>query len=382
MKYKKIVFLILIISLIFTLTSCNNIINVISDTLIASQSPTEEPVTYVFDPYATELTIDNVDTHSAHYVASLQDFYTYADSCYASRHRSIFVRGDLWESFPELEGMNRYILKGVYKTTYSGSGSDYYAIYEFEYYPGDSVVYAYKNKDTSLLSDKEKELYDFAVNYINSNIFETMSDYEKEVAVHNYICSTLVYQDKGENDLESYSITSAYGLLNGRANCQGYTDAFYMFMNMLGIDCEKVSGSAEGAAHAWNVVEIDSRWYYCDVTFDDTALGDGEHTFAYLNAPKEYFDRSHTFDDWQDLHDSVGYGYFYYSRIGIMVLDANEFKTKVYDPLAAGQTYVEVFIFTTDVKPMLDSLDNMNIFMSINYCYINGCTLLKISTEQ
>ena len=67
---------------------------------------------------------------------------------------------------------------------------------------------------------------------------------------------------------------SAYGVLvNHTGVCESYANAFYMCMKALDIPCKVINGMANGmggwAAHAWNQVLVDGKWYYIDCTWDD-----------------------------------------------------------------------------------------------------------------
>ena len=55
----------------------------------------------------------------------------------------------------------------------------------------------------------------------------------------------------------------------GKGNCMAYSYAFVRLMQELEIPCVYVSNEE----HAWNMVRIDGRWYYVDITWED-AEGD------------------------------------------------------------------------------------------------------------
>ena len=55
-----------------------------------------------------------------------------------------------------------------------------------------------------------------------------MSDYEKALALHDYICENVVYSDT--------SMTAYEALVNGRANCQGYAEATGLLYTLAGLE--------------------------------------------------------------------------------------------------------------------------------------------------
>lgn len=94
--------------------------------------------------------------------------------------------------------------------------------------------------------------------------YNTGSTYDKVLAVHDYLCNTVVYQETGEDS------HSAYGaLINKVAVCEGYALAFQKIMDTMGIPCFVATGNQ----HAWNVVQVDGQWYHIDVTNADQDWG-------------------------------------------------------------------------------------------------------------
>ena len=98
-----------------------------------------------------------------------------------------------------------------------------------------------------------------------------MTATEKVVQVHNYLALTCAYDydnyQAGSIPRDSYT---AYGALVKRsAVCQGYSLAFELLMQQLGIPCVIVE--SDSMNHAWNAVQLDGTWYHVDVTWDDGA---------------------------------------------------------------------------------------------------------------
>lgn len=91
------------------------------------------------------------------------------------------------------------------------------------------------------------------------------TDYDKIYAAHEYLRSRSSYNDNG-----SYMVQTAYGaLVNKEAVCEGYAKAYKILLNAMGIECDVVIN----AEHAWNVVQLEGKWYLVDVTNDDTNNG-------------------------------------------------------------------------------------------------------------
>ena len=94
---------------------------------------------------------------------------------------------------------------------------------------------------------------------------EGMSDFEKEVFFHDYLCNNIVYTSDGVDT----RYTAFGAIVNGKAVCEGYSRAMQLLCKRAGINCSLIKGTAETVAHMWNVVELSGKWYELDVTWDD-----------------------------------------------------------------------------------------------------------------
>ena len=120
------------------------------------------------------------------------------------------------------------------------------------------------------------------------------SDYEKSKILHDRLAAAVDYTFTS-NDQNAYG-----ALVEGKAVCSGYARAYQHLMNKVGIPTWFVTGTSNnpttGAAvgHAWNLVKIDGKWYYTDVTWDDQ----GETIYyEYLNITTDKMDDDHTLGD-------------------------------------------------------------------------------------
>ena len=90
-------------------------------------------------------------------------------------------------------------------------------------------------------------------------------------------------------------VTAIGALIDGKANCQGYTDAFYMLTRMLGWDTGRIVGEAGGGGHIWNTVGFGNNTYCVDVTWGDHGFGN-LNSYIYFNAPMEIMQETHKWD--------------------------------------------------------------------------------------
>ena len=115
-----------------------------------------------------------------------------------------------------------------------------------------------------------REWFDISVNEILAGISENMSDYEKELYLHDTLARRITYHDGTTN------CHNAYGaIVEGYATCDGYAEALQYLLHREGIQSFIAIGYGynfkrqEYAAHAWNYVCIDGKYYQVDLTWND-----------------------------------------------------------------------------------------------------------------
>ena len=147
--------------------------------------------------------------------------------------------------------------------------------------------------------DEEKQVRSAIAKFIHSLDTDKLSDYEIIKAVHDYICSGTSYcYDALSGDIRDYAYAfSPYGaLVKGSCVCQGYARAFYRICEELGYNCRVMTSlySSSGGifaipntGHAWNLVEVNGKYYFVDTTWDDELLDRGypdrQYTFLLVN---------------------------------------------------------------------------------------------------
>lgn len=134
--------------------------------------------------------------------------------------------------------------------------------YQITEYPGTRVANAYRNGDTSKLTSEEQELYRRAVEIV-TEANKRSSEAEKVRYIHDEICRR-VKEFKAENERNKTAIGA---LIDGHAQCQGFTDTFYMLGIMSGLNISRINGTMKGESHAWNWITFSNGKSYCvDVT--------------------------------------------------------------------------------------------------------------------
>jgi len=109
---------------------------------------------------------------------------------------------------------------------------------------------------------------------------------EREKWIHDWLCAHVTYRgaaDELSDNIYDRTCSAVGALLDGLANCQGYSDAFYLLGSLAGLTVNIQIGQA-GGNHAWNVIRLDGKWYVLDVTHDDSAgMKTGEPHYYMFN---------------------------------------------------------------------------------------------------
>ncbi len=200
------------------------------------------------------------------------------------------------------------------------------------------------------LSDKNTQVLSKANDIISQVIKDSMTDYEKELAIHDYLVLNYKYDyDNYENNTipeESYTI---YGLLlNGTGVCQAYAEAMSLLLNLVGVECRVVTGVSNNDNHAWNIVKLDEEYYMLDVTWDDPVPDEpGRVSYGYFNVTSDQLAQSHTWDSskWP-IANGTKYNYFIYNNL--VVNNYFEFQQLVIKKLNEGQKDILLYINNYD----------------------------------
>ena len=120
------------------------------------------------------------------------------------------------------------------------------------------------------------------------------SSYDKLKAIHDYIIDHVEYDyDNYKNDAYLVKHATYSAAITGKTVCQGYATYFYRLANKAGIECRVVDGTGNGGRHAWNLVKIDGKYYFVDVTWDD-----GNYDkYTYFLKGSDLFAQDHTLSD-------------------------------------------------------------------------------------
>ena len=193
---------------------------------------------------------------------------------------------------------------------------DAHVLITMQYFPGARIAELHRTGDTAQLSGAERTAYQLAMAFFNTEYPWRASAIERERSIFDFIRRSATYwTDNGEYPGSYNNFRTAVGVLvDGKANCSGFADAFYMLCKMAGFSVDKVTGELSGGGHVWNTIEIDGRWYMVDAT-PSSAEDDPAIRYCYFNAGQRLMAQTHTWTDMalrypiaQELDSAYAYG--------------------------------------------------------------------------
>lgn len=174
----------------------------------------------------------------------------------------------------------------------------------------EQLYWAVENKVTPVItetSSRAYQVYNRAKQVLRNIISEDMTDYEKALCIFDWICINTKY------DYTSYTVANGYSyniasyptklpcfylegvFITGNAVCDGFSKAYSLMCNMIGIDAIRIVGDANtgssSGGHAWNKVMLDidetdgmpAQYYLVDITWTEMVSNYGEElTHSYF----------------------------------------------------------------------------------------------------
>lgn len=234
----------------------------------------------------------------------------------------------------------------------------------------EQLYWAIENKVTPVITNTDcraYQIYNKAKQVLREIISEDMSDYEKALCIFDWIAINTKYDYTEYSTSNGYSaMISSYPTIlpcfylegvfvTGYAVCDGFSKAFSMMCNMIGIDAIRIVGNAvmgdSTGAHAWNKVLIDmdssddlpGEYYLVDITWTEIISNYGEeltHTYFGLSdndvkpTHKAFSGRKDKFDNYKapnNIRFYLNNTFEYDSQDYDLVIENNDELTKMFD---------------------------------------------------
>ena len=298
-------------------------------------------------------------------------------------------------------------------------------------------VYEYIKEGKAIPVDRPKaaEMAKVCEDFMKNEIKSGMSDYEKELAIHDFIVNNCRYEDSGDNHGPDHD---AYGVLvQHKGVCEGYAKAANLLLRCCDVETKLLSGIVENSApkdesaelpevsedseedgsadveedgsadveedgsadgeenhektgltvvtsddnHMWNQVKIDDKWYHMDVTWDDPIGDEDELCHTYMNVSDKILSQNHSWDSSNaETCSSMDSNYYYMNDIYFE--NDSSFKEYVKERLEAGEREsIECAVYRADLSQeamyFMFDYEGINSYSISNY-NLRGYKILTI----
>lgn len=132
----------------------------------------------------------------------------------------------------------------------------------------------YLTKDAATINQMQKSI-DAVADKLVTEANGKSTTFEKLQVFHDYLVYNSTFQLKTEVTEYNSSIYNAFGSgeAQGNIQCAGYAKAMQYLCDKAGIVSMVITGeTTSGQSHAWNVVDVNGKWYNLDTTWDDPLL--------------------------------------------------------------------------------------------------------------
>lgn len=227
-----------------------------------------------------------------------------------------------------------------------------------------------------------KELQDVVNKILASPKLQQMSDFQKEVFVHDFIINNVEYDHTHGNGgarIEPYTVYGA--LVQKKAVCEGIAKATKLLLNLLDVKCIVVSGKFDGEGHAWNIVKLDDWEYNLDVTMDmGRVIHKGFMRYNYFNF-RDSDINNYEPDNNSMIPKCTAIGSNYMIKAGGFVSSYERLKIYIEKSLLKKKTCL-YFKINRNVDDEYTNITFKDFQNEINRAYSEVVNRLKINTQR
>ena len=224
------------------------------------------------------------------------------------------------------------------------------------------LKYIYNKADTVILTEKVKKVCNKILSKVTGK-----TEFEKELSLHDILARNVLYDDVAKNNLLKFharSNTILGVLFYKTAVCEGIAKTFKFLLNALDIKCIVVKGKAtddlsgnvsSDPLHAWNMVKIDGKPYYIDLTWDINLSDKNIIRHDYFNLTDKDIAIDHSVD--KSLPSCKAYDDNYFYKNGLVVTRKADLRQIIADKIKKGENSAEVKILDEVIDKNSDMFD-------------------------
>ena len=211
----------------------------------------------------------------------------------------------------------------------------------------------YSETDINRIKEKQNEMKT-EINKVSELLTDKMSDYQKELIVHDYLVKNIEYPKYNNIELIPQEMHTSYNaLVKKQAVCDGISKAFAMIMKSQNIDCIIAIGSLEGSPHAWNIIKIDGSYYHADITSDEINFEESKNIgiiHAYFNITDSEISKKHTISKSYNYPKckSTEYNYYHKENKTISKSENIDYKLKAINNRDTNDKVLEIRVLKNE----------------------------------
>lgn len=265
------------------------------------------------------------------------------------------------------------------------------------YWQGWRLATLYEQGKMASLTEQEQKVLRTALEIVNEVKAKTDKPWQIEKLLNDAICQRIKYPSFysdfsfGSGDLkppkEEESVLTL--LEKGIADCEGYSDTFYLLGTLAGLDVRYIVGTLDGGGHAWNLVYLDGEWHFLDVTNND--YNSSGFSSAPITNHYYYFNmgqaEAREMFAWEDRYPAVpivsktrDYLYYYTSHGNQIYTDLKALSSYIASCRKAGDqeiaAMVDGSIAIEEIKEMLQKDFGSKGIKSYSWLYLGDNLLL------
>jgi len=334
--------------------------------LLGVFSPLAQPRQPFAYPYRSSVVLAYAANETV--IKSLDEFYEavkgYTDKVTEEFSLTVVSSIDMEKATDKIVNDTKYgvaSLKTSYEYFTDASGkrlqsSKYTYEFTVKYRDDVRIIKAFNDKEYAAgLSKRDKDLLKKAKSIIANQITKEMSDFEKVLAIHDYLVLNGEYDTRvNSGSLPEVSYEASGLLLDGKGVCSAYATSMRMLLEMAGVECIYVTGTGKKEAHGWNKVKIDDKWYNIDTTWNDPTPDEpGEISYAHFCMTDAEFTKSQHKWDNTDLPKATSLEHNYYRYYNLVAENYTEFKAIITDAVneQKGQSEIKVKLYVKNYDP-------------------------------
>lgn len=222
---------------------------------------------------------------------------------------------------------------------------------------------------------------------------DNLCDLRKELLIHDYFCGNDYY----DLSFKDSSFECVGPLLFGKGVCEGISKASKLLFDYVGMKSIVVSGNStselnaggSNTSHAWNIVNVDGKFYHLDITFDLTVKDDKCIRYDYFNLTNDEITDDHAYQI-KEFPNCCTVGSYYYQK-GVVFNNYDLFYNYLVNMLKGKQKLV-VVQFSKSIKVNITSQKVLQIadralvvskssFRNINMTYNSAQAVYQIHFE-